>query len=217
MNWNVIWYAGCPIYCQSKLQTEIALSTAEAEYIALSQAQRETLPMTSLIYEINVIFPLYLPSPRFVIKVRKDNQSNPKFSPQTKHIAIKYHHFSLNNTPTFIRLPHNHSLEMMKDRRDLCHAIRCCVKAKKKSVKRGSKREVFANTTNEYMCVGMQACRAEKGLNCGYHRIKKGFTNEHWDILFKTLKKGEHAFDAYSPTDVIRHVHEAKKTLDTKQ
>ncbi len=66
----VIWYAGCPIYWQSKLQTEIALSMAEAEYIALSQALRETLPLTSLMKEINVIFPLYLPSPRFVIKVR---------------------------------------------------------------------------------------------------------------------------------------------------
>ncbi len=57
----VIQYAGCPIYWQSKLQTEIALSPAEAEYIALSQALRETLPMTSLMKEINVIFPLYLP------------------------------------------------------------------------------------------------------------------------------------------------------------
>jgi hypothetical protein len=97
----VIQYDGCPIYWQSKLQTEteIALSTAEAEYIALSQALRETLPMTSLMKKINVIFLLYLPSPRFVIKVREDNQSciamaqNLKFSPWTKHIAIKYHHF----------------------------------------------------------------------------------------------------------------------------
>ena len=95
----VIWYAGCPIYWQSKLQTEIALSTAEAEYIALSQALRETLPMINLMKEINVIFPLYLSSPRFVINVWEDNQSciamtnNPKFSPWTKHIAIKYYHF----------------------------------------------------------------------------------------------------------------------------
>jgi hypothetical protein len=95
----VIRYAGCPIYWQSKLQMEIALSTAEAEYIALSQALRETLSMTSLMKEINVILPLYLPLPKFVIKVREDNQSciamasNPKFSPQTRHIAIKYHHF----------------------------------------------------------------------------------------------------------------------------
>jgi hypothetical protein len=95
----VIWYACCPIYWQSKLQKEIALSTSEAEYIALLQALRETIPMTSLMKEINVIFPLYVPSPRFVIKVRDDNQSciamaqSSKFSPETKHIAIKYHHF----------------------------------------------------------------------------------------------------------------------------
>ncbi len=31
----VICYAGCPMFWQSKLQMEIALSTAEAEYIAL--------------------------------------------------------------------------------------------------------------------------------------------------------------------------------------
>ena len=71
----VIRYAGCPIYWQSKLQTEIALFTSETEYIALSQALRETIPMTSLMKEINVIFPIYVPSPRFVVKVREDNQS----------------------------------------------------------------------------------------------------------------------------------------------
>jgi hypothetical protein len=55
--------------------------------------------MTNLMKEIDVIFPLYLPLPRFVIKVREYNQScmamanNPKFSPSTRHIAIKYHHF----------------------------------------------------------------------------------------------------------------------------
>ena len=34
----MIMYANCPLYWQSKLQSEIALSTTEAEYIALSQA-----------------------------------------------------------------------------------------------------------------------------------------------------------------------------------
>jgi hypothetical protein len=95
----VIQYASCPIFWQSKLQTEIALSTAEAEHIALSQALRETIPMMKLMKEINIISPLYLPQPKFIIKVEEDNQSciemanNPKFSPRTKHIAIKYHHF----------------------------------------------------------------------------------------------------------------------------
>jgi hypothetical protein len=95
----VIQYTSCPIVLQRNLQTEIALSTAEAEYIALSQALRETIPMMNLMKEINVIFLLYLSQPKFVIKVREDNQSciamanNPKLSPWTKHIALKYHHF----------------------------------------------------------------------------------------------------------------------------
>ncbi len=66
------------------------------------QALRETIPVTNLMREMNVIFPLYLPQPKFVLKVKEDNQSciamtnNPKFTPRTKHIAniaIKYHHF----------------------------------------------------------------------------------------------------------------------------
>jgi hypothetical protein len=95
----VIFYAGCPIFWQSKFQMEIALSMAEAEYIALLQALRETIPMTNLMREMNVIFPLYLPQPKFVLKLREDNQSciamtnNPKFTAWTRPIAIKYHNF----------------------------------------------------------------------------------------------------------------------------
>ena len=55
--------------------------------------------------------------------------------------------------------------------------------------------------------------RAKKGLQYGYHCIKKGFTNKHWDVMYNTLKRSEQAFDAYSPTDVICHVHEAKKMI----
>ena len=47
----VLMYAGCPIHWVSKLQTEIALSTAEAEYIALSQSLREVIPLMSMMKE----------------------------------------------------------------------------------------------------------------------------------------------------------------------
>jgi len=46
---HIITYAGCPMHWSSKMQTEIALSTTEAEYIALSQAMREVLPIIWLI------------------------------------------------------------------------------------------------------------------------------------------------------------------------
>jgi hypothetical protein len=95
----VIMYAGCPLIWCSKLQTEIALSTTEAEYIALSQAMREVIPLMELLKEVNNVFPIDLPKPKVHCKVWEDNNgcislaNNEKFSPRTKHIAIKYHHF----------------------------------------------------------------------------------------------------------------------------
>jgi len=95
----VICYANCPVVWCSKLQTEIALSTAEAEYIALSHALREAIPIQNLTKEINCVFPLYIPQTNFCLTVHEDNCStiamaeSLKFTPRTKHIAIKYHHF----------------------------------------------------------------------------------------------------------------------------
>jgi hypothetical protein len=48
----IITYCGCPIPWVSKLQTEIALSTTESEYIALFMATRELLPICHLILEL---------------------------------------------------------------------------------------------------------------------------------------------------------------------
>jgi len=96
----VIKYANCPIYWKSKLQTELALSTAEAEYIALSMALREVIPLMRMMEELKDSFPqLYVDKPGFFCKVWEDNQAclamatTSKFSPRTKHIALKYHHF----------------------------------------------------------------------------------------------------------------------------
>eukprot|EP00957_Ditylum_brightwellii_P138191 10534585-Ditylum_brightwellii.AAC.1 len=48
----VIKYANCPIMWPSKLQTEIELSTTEAEYIAMSHAMREAIPLMRLLNEV---------------------------------------------------------------------------------------------------------------------------------------------------------------------
>jgi hypothetical protein len=47
----IITYAGCPMHWSSKMHPEIALSTTEAEYIALSQAMREVLSIIWLMEE----------------------------------------------------------------------------------------------------------------------------------------------------------------------
>jgi hypothetical protein len=52
----VICYANCPIIWCSKQQTENALSMAEAEYIAMSNALCETILIQNLIKKRSVVF-----------------------------------------------------------------------------------------------------------------------------------------------------------------
>jgi hypothetical protein len=50
---SVIMYAGCPNSWASRLQTKIAMSSTESEYIALSQSLREFIPVMRLVNELN--------------------------------------------------------------------------------------------------------------------------------------------------------------------
>jgi hypothetical protein len=96
----VITLGNCPLMWVSKLQTEIALSTLEAEYIALSQAMRELLPMRELLQEVGTNLNLDFADPVILHStVFEDNNGAlgmakaPKITPRTKHIATKYHFF----------------------------------------------------------------------------------------------------------------------------
>ena len=93
----VITYAGCTVLWCSKLQTEIALITTKAQYIALSQAMREVMNFIALMKESYLIINIHLPSTEVFCKVFEDNHSciavakSNKFLPRKKHIVIKYH------------------------------------------------------------------------------------------------------------------------------
>jgi len=96
----LITYAGCPMHWASKMQTEIALSSTEAEYIASSQAMREVIPIMWLLDEAQEMgVPVMNQQPRVMCKVFEDNAGAieianvPKMRPRTKHLNIKYHHF----------------------------------------------------------------------------------------------------------------------------
>ena len=96
----VFTLGGCPIQWSSKLQTEIALSTTEAEYIALSQAMRELIPLRRLLLEIGTYMKLsFGPTCNIKSTVFEDNNgaiataTSVKMTPRTKHIAVKYHFF----------------------------------------------------------------------------------------------------------------------------
>ena len=106
----IIYYAGCPLIWSIKLQTETALSTAEVEYIALSQAMRETIPVMQLLKELSTIIALHIPESEIFWKVFEENRScitiaeAQKFSPRTTHISLKYHHFRKFVTDKTIRI-----------------------------------------------------------------------------------------------------------------
>jgi hypothetical protein len=95
----IITFANCPVLWISKLQTEIALSTTEVEYIALSQAMRDLIPLRTLLSELSALTKLMFGSTTTHSTDFKDNMgcielaNAPKMRPRTKRIAIKYHHF----------------------------------------------------------------------------------------------------------------------------
>jgi hypothetical protein len=96
----IVTYHGCPVTWASKMQTEVALSSTESEFIALSHTLRSTIPLMELLKELqskNIGFPQTKPG--IHCKVFEDNSGAielakvPKMRPRTKHINVKYHHF----------------------------------------------------------------------------------------------------------------------------
>jgi hypothetical protein len=96
----LVMYAGCPIIWASQLQPEIAQSVTESEYIALSQALRQTIPLMRLVKELKEKLDIPMDTiPKVQCKLFEDNSGAvelanvPKMRPRTKHINAKYHHF----------------------------------------------------------------------------------------------------------------------------
>ena len=96
----IVMYEGCPMIHKSQLQTEIALSSCESEYIGISYALREVIPIMELLREMKANgFPIFKTKPKIHCKVFEDNSGalemakNHKFRPRTKHLNVKLHHF----------------------------------------------------------------------------------------------------------------------------
>ena len=89
-----------PIHWVSKLQSTIALSTVEAEYVALSQSLREFLPMRQTATEVCQAFQVDIGTTGEIKStVFEDNNgalsiaTAKRVNPRTKHIATVYHWF----------------------------------------------------------------------------------------------------------------------------
>ena len=96
----LVLYMGCPIIWASKLQTETALSTCEAEYGSCSEALRQVIPIMELLEETRSFGIDIAPAEtKILCKLFCDNSGAcelirlPKVRPRTKHINNKMHHF----------------------------------------------------------------------------------------------------------------------------
>ena len=109
----VILVAGCPVLWKSKLQTEIAMSTMEAEYVALSQACKDLFPLLDMVKELGHAVGVPVDEhTNMHVKIHEDNvgaltlgRLEPKsMTPRSKHYAIKYHWFREQIEPRKINL-----------------------------------------------------------------------------------------------------------------
>ena len=118
----IMSYLGCPILWKSQLQTEIALSSTESEYIALSQAARKVKPLMLLIQEMKKEgFNVGCSTPTVKCTLFEDNSGTvylanaPSMRPCTKHINVKYHHFRSMVASRALRIEKTSSEEQLAD------------------------------------------------------------------------------------------------------
>ena len=111
----------CPVQWVSKLQSEISVSTMEAEYISLSTAMRDLIPLQTLVDEVKDLIGASTLPCRMYSKVFEDNNgtlilaSMPRMTPRSKHIAVKYHFFKEHVRMGWIQLVKVESANQMAD------------------------------------------------------------------------------------------------------
>ena len=96
----MILYNGCLVAHKSQMQTDIALSTTEAEFTGLSSSLRETIPIIRLLKEMREKkFPIISTTADIKCKVFEDNSGAIELAtvfktrPRTKHINTRMWHF----------------------------------------------------------------------------------------------------------------------------
>jgi hypothetical protein len=93
----VIAFAGVPVLWQSKLQTQTALSTMEAEVIALGACMKELIPIMNMVQLLAVAVGIPAGDVSMRVSVHEDNLGAlvlaetlpPQFTPRSKYYATK--------------------------------------------------------------------------------------------------------------------------------
>ena len=120
----IIEVMGCPVAWKSKLQTDIATSTMEAEYSALSMALRAAIPLLEVVkYVVRGFSPTNEVVTTFKTTVHEDNQGALRLAkmepgrntPRSKFYAIKHHWFRSWLKPSEIELQYIESKQQKAD------------------------------------------------------------------------------------------------------
>ncbi len=90
-------FADCPVFWQSKLQTETALSTVEAKIIALSACCRELFPIMDMVSSVTKSVQLPIGKTTMNVSIHEDNSGAlvlaktlpSQYTPRSKYYAIK--------------------------------------------------------------------------------------------------------------------------------
>ena len=91
--------ANGPTCWVSKMKTEVALSTTEAEHIALSQSTRDLIPIRNMVEYLNQFIKVNNKEITTYSTLFEDNTgtlqlaTEPNHRPRTKNMSVKYHHF----------------------------------------------------------------------------------------------------------------------------
>ena len=117
------------------MQSLMALSTTEAELIALSTALREVIHLQNLLLELRGCnFPIPFTKPQVVCRFFEDNaahievaQSDHKIRPRTKHISVRLFHFRDHIEKGSLKLSMSHrNISLPIFLRNLCPMTNTC-------------------------------------------------------------------------------------------
>lgn len=110
----VFFFGNCTVSWQSRLQPTVALSTVEAEYLALTSATQEAIWLRSLLQECGLT--MNMPT-----TIWSDNNGaiqltyNPTHHKRTKHIEIRFHFIREKVKNDQIVIDHIQTSEMIAD------------------------------------------------------------------------------------------------------
>ena len=109
----LVYMNGSPLTWTAKSQIDLALSTCEAEYIALSHATSEAIYLTSFLEELGY--------KQDTVPIFADNEAaiaicaEAKHHSRTRHIRMRYHHTRHEVSTGMVRVKHMKGSELPAD------------------------------------------------------------------------------------------------------